>query len=86
MDRADRTTWMCYVMAAAAAVTIASPSEWPKTAIRLGIAAALPAVVGKLSRGAYTAKARELFATQSFRVRVQVPPSENENESIKYCQ
>jgi len=82
MDRADRATWM---MSGTAAVAIAAPLKWPKTAIPLGIAAALAAIVGELRRAGYIARLADLFAMAEFRA-PGVPPSENENEPIKYCQ
>jgi hypothetical protein len=43
-DRTDQTIWVFYVMAGVAAIAIAAPIRWPKSAMPLGIAAALAAL------------------------------------------
>ena len=85
MDRADRATWMLRD-GGNCGVAIAAPLKWPKTAIPLGIAAALAAIVGSCEGLATLPRLADLFAMAEFRVPGQVPPSENENEPIKYCQ
>ena len=77
MDRANRATWM---MSGTAAVAIAAPLKWPKTAIPLGIAAALAAIVGSCE-GLATYPGWRTFRDAEFRIPSQVPPSENEKMS-----
>jgi hypothetical protein len=40
----------------------------------------------ELRRAGYIARLADLFAMAEFRAPGHVPPSENENEPIKYCQ
>jgi hypothetical protein len=79
MDRADRMTWIFYAMAGVAAVAIAAPLKWPKSAIPLGIATALAAMAGVVT-GGYIAQAGGLVRHVEFRVPGQTPPSDREME------
>jgi hypothetical protein len=80
MDRVERATWVCYVMAGTAAVAKAATLKWPKTAIPLGIAAALAAIVGSCE-GLATYPGWRTFRDAEFRIPSQGPPSENEKMS-----
>jgi hypothetical protein len=73
-DRADQTIWVFYVMAGVAAIAIAAPIRWPKSAMPLGIIAALAALAG-LATGGYIAQAGGLIRHAEFRVPRQSPPS-----------
>lgn len=79
MERADHTTWIFYVMAGVAAIAIAAPLKWPRSAIPLGIAAALAAIAG-VATGGYIAQAGGLVRHVEFRVPGQMPPSDHEME------
>jgi len=80
MDRADRMTWVFYVMAGIAAVALAAPVKWPKSAIPLGIATALAAMAGTIT-GGYIAQAGGLVRHTEFRVPGHMPPSDDEGEA-----
>lgn len=80
MDRADHTTWVFYAMAGIAAVALAAPVKWPKSAIPLGIATALAAIAGTIT-GGYIAQAGGLVRHVEFRVPGQTPPSGDDAEA-----
>ena len=66
-DRADRTTWVFYAMAGMAAVAVAAPMRWPRSAIPLGIVTGVFAVAG-LAAGGYIAQAGGLIRHVEFRI------------------
>ena len=67
VDRADRTTWIFYVMAGIAAVSIAAPVNWPGSAIPLAAITGIFALVS-LAAGGYIAQAGGLIRHVEFRV------------------
>ena len=81
MDRADRATWVLRDGGNCGSCQ-SSPFEMAENCNSLGIAA-LAAIVRSCER--YCPSWR-IFRDAEFRVPGQVPPSENENEPIKYCQ
>jgi len=76
MERADRTVWTFYVMAGLAAVTIAAPMRWPRSAVPLTIVTLL-AAVGCSVAAAYIAQPGGRIRHTEFRVPTTqpLPPS-----------
>jgi len=83
MERADRTTWIFYMMAGVVAVAIAAPLKWPKSAIPLGVIAALAAIAGVVT-GGYIAQAGGLVRHVEFRVPGVSPPADPDASSQEH--
>ncbi len=83
MERADRTTWVFYVMAGVAAVAMAAPLKWPKSAIPLGIAAIIATIAG-LGAAGYIAQAAGPIRHMEFRVPGLNLPSDSDTSSEEH--
>jgi hypothetical protein len=86
MDRADRRDMDLLRDGGNCDVAISSPFEMAENCNSTGYSRALAAIVGSCEGVATLPGSRDLFAMAEFRASGQVPPSENENEPIKYCQ
>ncbi|MEI8309782.1 MAG: hypothetical protein WCH98_03405 [Verrucomicrobiota bacterium] len=72
-ERSESTTWVFYAMAGVAAVALAAPAKWPRSAIPLSILAGVFALAG-LAAGGYIAQAGGLIRHVEFRVPGQSAP------------
>jgi hypothetical protein len=74
MERADKTVWTFYVLAGLAAVAIAAPVRWPRSATPLAIVTLL-AAFGCSSVAVYIAQPGGLIRHAEFRLPEIQPPS-----------
>ncbi len=76
MERADRVTWIFYVMAGVATIAAVVPIKWPKSALPLGLLTALAAVAAFGASG-YIAQAGGPIRHVEFRVPGVNPPADD---------